>query len=601
MKIRDLTELKDAINESSAIDALYAHLESAIARFGVDGFELLLEIDRKKGEHIHMMQIGFENAEIPFTNEQAENILEQFGQCANLDEMKPVFTAMADTISADLRLNKLIVKYERANPGDGNKLRNILLSDAVYRILEVCVGKNHEVLFADWQSAQNQKVELCQTDETTLLSKDKDGMIALEERQENLKNRIGDSAKLLKSARQIATEYVHYDAYNSASSYLEKNTMRRARVKKILLLTKKINLYKLTESTRQLLTTLLSYFPDAQFFDAINPDTRKPNVYLIPDETSKKLGVFRKVILSNSLVRYARKRDNKEYRYAVCNSAPLGEGCFGIVYESDATIFISVDKKATIKIKNTDKSRVVKCVMNGTDAKREAELLEKVVLMHVKKVIVSADGSRASLLMRKFKGKELIDHLMADWGKSAQEIGPNTFTVNQRLALTIMLGEAILSQVHQNQIIHRDIKGDNFMVELDASNNPISVTVIDYGLAKHKGEITTEGVGTSKPIDYRAPETQQKECPVSDEKSDVFSFATLLNELVWRGVTYGVKYSDLSSRHKVHVSVILQKCLCENINSRLSLGEMINEFKSILADRQCINTQNNVLNGKINN
>ncbi|XAR49642.1 Dual-specificity kinase [Bertholletia excelsa] len=88
-----------------------------------------------------------------------------------------------------------------------------------------------------------------------------------------------------------------------------------------------------------------------------------------------------------------------------------------------------------------------------------------------------------------------------------------------------------MEYLHQNNIIHRDLKTANLL--MDNSN---VVKVADFGVARflnHGGEMTAE-TGTYR---WMAPEVINHQ--PYDQKADVFSFAIVLWELVTAEVPYG--------------------------------------------------------------
>jgi len=55
------------------------------------------------------------------------------------------------------------------------------------------------------------------------------------------------------------------------------------------------------------------------------------------------------------------------------------------------------------------------------------------------------------------------------------------FSMNQRLSLTLKLLYALKEQVHDANIVSRDMTPGNVIVDLDDDNNPLSVNIIDFG------------------------------------------------------------------------------------------------------------------------
>lgn len=97
--------------------------------------------------------------------------------------------------------------------------------------------------------------------------------------------------------------------------------------------------------------------------------------------------------------------------------------------------------------------------------------------------------------------------------------------INDALSYSIQIGEA-LQEAHSNNIVHRDIKSENIMV-----NSKNRIKVMDFGLAKLKGSVkltkTSSTVGT---LAYMAPE--QIQGGETDARSDIFSFGVVLFEML---------------------------------------------------------------------
>jgi len=127
-----------------------------------------------------------------------------------------------------------------------------------------------------------------------------------------------------------------------------------------------------------------------------------------------------------------------------------------------------------------------------------------------------------------------IDFLVMEYvaGKPLAELIPRQgMPVKEALRCAVQIADA-LGKAHAAGIVHRDLKPGNVMVTQDGL-----VKVLDFGLAifdeaplaKTKTRLTTEGavLGT---VGYMSPE--QAEGKPVDARSDVFSFGTLLYELV---------------------------------------------------------------------
>lgn len=339
---------------------------------------------------------------------------------------------------------------------------------------------------------------------------------------------------------------------------------------------------RLSSRKAKLLAAVLASNKDKRIIDAVDPATGKPVVYRVPAPTKKNPQAMRDVVLRKRLVAYQRNKHPAETRYAVCDVKPLGyEGSEAGIFFSSTTIKTNITGNGEVGIvsknKQMDKQRCVKLSKDPEAAERECCFLRLISLFHAKQVVI--DGERAATVMRRIEGKSLIDYLIADYYKTV-------FNVDQRLELTILVGEAIMGQPHAHGIIHRDIKGDNVMLVVDKHNNPKSVVIVDYDLAKFKNEQVYEKVGTIHPIDYRAPEVKQNTS--SDEKSDAYSFATFLNKIVWQCLFHDEKYNDLSQSQKVRIAAIMQRGINEKSQHRASVAEIVEEFKAVRDERQSV-------------
>lgn len=108
---------------------------------------------------------------------------------------------------------------------------------------------------------------------------------------------------------------------------------------------------------------------------------------------------------------------------------------------------------------------------------------------------------------------------------------PLNITILKRIALQILNG---LSEIHSKNIIHRDLKAGNVMMD-----SSINIRIMDFGLSKSNLVTTMTSLGTVLgTLGYVAPE--QVTNSSVDQRTDIFSFGVLLyemctNELPFKG------------------------------------------------------------------
>ena len=285
------------------------------------------------------------------------------------------------------------------------------------------------------------------------------------------------------------------------------------------------------------------------------------------------------------LVKYPSEKYSDEFRYAVYPSEPFSGGGEGGIYLSQGTVKRSktVDGGSEVVYEKKDlQKKHRRCVKeylpaNEDDdrtpnekATREWSFLQ--LFKGTKKPIVTMDNSRSAVVMRFAEGERLQDYIMADIN------GERVFSLDQRINLTIMIGEAIL-KLHAMGIIHRDLKPENIILEIDENNNPVNIRIIDFGCAKWNDEDNiNEKVGTEE---YAAPEAYLGQR--SNAKRDSYSFAVIIRFL-WQCFSLP-KYAGLSNEHIYLIKRILILGLHTDPEERASLEGMIKAFRVIKNER----------------
>src|SRR6266540_1425966 len=198
----------------------------------------------------------------------------------------------------------------------------------------------------------------------------------------------------------------------------------------------------------------------------------------------------------------------------------LGAGGMGEVYLAEDTI---LDRKVAIKFLPSKSSSDVDANRRLIREAKAAATLDHPNICAVHEV--GEEGGRHFIVMQYVEG-ETLD------GK----INKKTIDLSEALPIAVQIADAI-AEAHTRGIVHRDIKPQNIMITARGQ-----AKVMDFGLAKEVrdtsqlesdaktlGLLTGPGVilGT---VPYMSPEQVRGEG--ADARSDIFSFGTLLYEML---------------------------------------------------------------------
>src|SRR5690348_12492368 len=205
-------------------------------------------------------------------------------------------------------------------------------------------------------------------------------------------------------------------------------------------------------------------------------------------------------------------------------SEKLGEGGMGVVWKARDTHLDRFVALKTLRVERlSDPERRRRFVHEA----KAASALNHPNIVHIYDV-AETDGIQY-ISMEYVPGKTLD-----------QLIGRKGLPLNEALKYALQIADA-LTQAHSAGIIHRDLKPSNIIVSENGH-----VKVLDFGIAKLT-EVTTDGFGetaTMKKQDgpstedgaivgtvaYMSPE--QGEGKKVDDRSDIFSFGSMLYEMV---------------------------------------------------------------------
>lgn len=198
--------------------------------------------------------------------------------------------------------------------------------------------------------------------------------------------------------------------------------------------------------------------------------------------------------------------------------APIGSGGMGTVYkaidrERDLLVAIKVlDKRYDLDKKRRKRDYLGREILIAASLNHEC-----IVRMH-KEVVLQEDvdgNVRRCLIMEYVDGHNLRKH-----------INDRDLTMRQMIDIFTKLAKG-LDFLHQHNIVHRDVKPENFLFTRDMKH----VKIVDFGLSKSGASWRTrwlrEGGGTRR---YMSPEQLTKR--KLDARSDIFSFGITVYELL---------------------------------------------------------------------
>ena len=201
----------------------------------------------------------------------------------------------------------------------------------------------------------------------------------------------------------------------------------------------------------------------------------------------------------------------------------IGEGGFGEVYLAENPL---IDRRVAVKVLHAALAQDAELVRRFLNEARAASAIRHPNIIDVLDAGGTADGA-PYILMEFLEGVSLQKRL-ADVGRLA---------VPQVLDIASQAGSA-LAAAHAAGIVHRDLKPENlFLVPDTGAPTGERVKVLDFGIAKMKhgsktgGTVRTQsGLIMGSPA-YMSPE-QCKDSADVDLRSDIYSFATILYELL---------------------------------------------------------------------
>ncbi len=175
---------------------------------------------------------------------------------------------------------------------------------------------------------------------------------------------------------------------------------------------------------------------------------------------------------------------------------------------------------------------------------------------------------------------------------------------NEKRVRSILLGILKgLQFLHQNKIIHRDIKPQNILLKLEG--NQIIPKIADFSISKQMGGEMTSVSATVGTYEYMSPEQLGKANAKIGPSSDIWSFGVLAYHLLVGKLPFGSRRTGDTDGQIIanivnpnthpdfqHLNPpyreIIQKCLCKNIEDRF---QSVDEILLLLDQEEEQNTE----------
>jgi len=261
------------------------------------------------------------------------------------------------------------------------------------------------------------------------------------------------------------------------------------------------------------------------------------------------------------------------YHYKILEK--LGEGGMGEVYLAEDT---KLNRRVALKF------LPVQLASDGElkeRFKREAQAAAALNHPNIITIHEVAEHQARPFIAMEYVEGESLKHLVVR----------KELSIGEALDIALQISDG-LAAAHQAGIVHRDIKPQNILMGKDGR-----VRICDFGLAKAKRDVTlTQAGSTLGTIAYMSPEQAQgKE---ADHRSDIFSFGTVLYEMVTRQMPFRGEHEaamihaivsdtpEPMARYKTDVPTGLQrivdKCLKKDIDTRYQgSAEVVSDLKEL--------------------
>ncbi|ELP95362.1 tyrosine kinase, putative, partial [Entamoeba invadens IP1] len=259
----------------------------------------------------------------------------------------------------------------------------------------------------------------------------------------------------------------------------------------------------------------------------------------------------------------------------------LGEGSFGIVYKGTYRGNVVAIKK--MKLNGSDKTKV-------DEFEKEVLMLDKFRSEYIVHFYGAVFIPNKICMVTEFAQYGSLQDLMKH--KKTEEVKNPT-----RIKLMYDAAKG-LEYLHNNGILHRDIKPDNFLVFSLESGIDVNAKLTDFGSSRNVNMMMTnmtftKGIGTPT---YMAPEVLKQE--KYKKSADIYSFAITMYEcFIWKEaypkedfkfpwkiaefVNSGKRF-DNTQNISNDLFKLITKCWCQNQIERLKIEDITKKLQTYL-------------------
>jgi serine/threonine-protein kinase len=203
----------------------------------------------------------------------------------------------------------------------------------------------------------------------------------------------------------------------------------------------------------------------------------------------------------------------------------IGEGGMGTVYLARHTF---TGRKAAVKLLHPQLAQDQVLVARFMNEARATAAIGHPNIIDIIDVGFLPDGLRPYLMMELLQGESLGDRLQRE----------HPLPIHEAIEIAGQTAFA-LSAAHACGIVHRDLKPDNLFLVPDPTMPPlgIRVKVLDFGIAKLRGELSSGSVKTRTGTimgtpQYMSPEQCRGLAEHIDQRTDIYTLGVIAYEMV---------------------------------------------------------------------